>query len=103
MSDLANIIKTLQDRFEGKVPADLDAIFQFDVDGKVLNLTVKDGDYSLKEGPNPDAGVTFITDMGTLKEMINGETDGMAAFMSGKLRTEGDMSLAMKLGQLLGS
>jgi len=103
MSDLANIIKTLQDRFEGKVPADLDAIFQFDVDGKVLNLTVKDGDYSLKEGPNPDARVTFITDIGTLTEMINGETDGMAAFMSGKLRTEGDMSLAMKLGQLLGS
>jgi len=103
MSNLANIIKTLQDRFEGKVPADLDAIFQFDIDGKVLSLTVKDGNYSLKEGPNADAGVTFITDIDTLQAMIDGETDGMTAFMSGKLRTEGDMSLAMKLGQLLGS
>ncbi len=33
----------------------------------------------------------------------HGETDGMQAFMGGKLRTEGDMMLAMKLSELFPS
>ena len=32
--------------------------------------------------------------------IATGETDGMQAFMGGKLRTEGDMMLAMKLSEL---
>ena len=34
-------------------------------------------------------------------EMASGELDGTAAFMSGKLRIDGDMSIAMKLGPIL--
>ena len=36
----------------------------------------------------------------TLVGIMTGETDGMQAFMGGKLRAEGDMMLAMKLGEL---
>lgn len=36
----------------------------------------------------------------TMKGIVSGETDGMQAFMGGKLRTEGDMMLAMKLSEL---
>jgi putative sterol carrier protein len=39
----------------------------------------------------------------TLKGIVSGETDGMQAFMSGNLRTEGDMMLAMKLSDLFPS
>ncbi|MEX1362987.1 MAG: SCP2 sterol-binding domain-containing protein [Nannocystaceae bacterium] len=34
--------------------------------------------------------------------MIKGDLDPMAAFSLGKLRIEGDMGVAMKLGGLLG-
>lgn len=34
-------------------------------------------------------------------QMASGELDGMSAFMAGKLKVQGDMSLAMKLGPLL--
>ena len=36
----------------------------------------------------------------TLEGIVSGETDGMQAFMGGKLRAEGDMMLAMKLSEL---
>ena len=52
----------------------------------------------LYTGENPN--VTLIMDSETLKGITSGETDGMQAFMAGKLRAEGDMMLAMKLGEL---
>jgi putative sterol carrier protein len=33
--------------------------------------------------------------------MIDGELDGTAAFMTGKLKIEGDMGIAMKLQSVL--
>jgi putative sterol carrier protein len=39
----------------------------------------------------------------TLEGIVSGETDGMQAFMGGKLRAEGDMMLAMKLSELFPS
>ena len=39
----------------------------------------------------------------TLEGIVSGDTDGMQAFMSGNLRTEGDMMLAMKLSDLFPS
>ncbi len=34
-------------------------------------------------------------------QMASGELDGMSALMAGKLKVQGDMSLAMKLGPML--
>ncbi|WP_122860526.1 SCP2 sterol-binding domain-containing protein, partial [Pseudomonas viridiflava] len=63
-------------------------------------LIVKDSTCDLQEGENPDANVTLVMDSATLKGIVSGETDGMQAFMGGKLRAEGDMMLAMKLSEL---
>jgi putative sterol carrier protein len=41
-----------------------------------------------------------VLDSETLKGIVSGETDGMQAFMGGKLRVEGDMMLSMKLSEL---
>ena len=35
-----------------------------------------------------------------MKGVLSGELNGMQAFMTGKLRAEGDMMLAAKLGEL---
>ena len=37
----------------------------------------------------------------TFKKMVARELDGTAAFMQGKLKVAGDMSVAMKLGPIL--
>ena len=40
-------------------------------------------------------------DFGDFTDMIGGKLDGMTAFMTGKLKIEGDMGVAMKLQSIL--
>ena len=49
-----------------------------------------------------DADCTISASMDTFQDMFDGELDPTAAFMTGKIKIDGDMSVAMKLGQLLG-
>jgi putative sterol carrier protein len=98
---VADIVNTMQSKFNAGAAAGLDLVFQFNIeDGENYSLIVKDGTCAVEKGDNPNANVTLIMDTETLKGITSGETDGMQAFMSGKLRAEGDMMLAMKLGEL---
>lgn len=49
-----------------------------------------------------DADVTLTAPADVFEDLLNGDLSGAAAFMTGKLKVDGDMGLAMKLGQLLG-
>ena len=101
MSSTAEIIKTLTSKFNASAAAGLDLVFQFNIeDAENYSLTVKDGTCDVQAGENADANVTLIMDSETFKGIATGETDGMQAFMGGKLRAEGDMMLAMKLSEL---
>ena len=40
-------------------------------------------------------------DFGDFSDLIGGKLDGMTAFMTGKLKIEGDMGVAMKLQNIL--
>lgn len=48
-----------------------------------------------------DAQCTMALSIENFMEMAEGKLDGTAAFMSGKLKIQGDMSIAMKLGPIL--
>lgn len=80
----------------------LDATLKFDLgddgflflDGKSTPNTVSNDD--------KEAECTVGVALDDLNAMIKGDLDPMAAFSLGKLRIEGDMGVAMKLGQLLG-
>ncbi|MCL6269843.1 SCP2 sterol-binding domain-containing protein [Sansalvadorimonas sp. 2012CJ34-2] len=101
MADLAEIFDEMKHHFNTEAAAGLDLIFQFDIeDGDTYHLIVKDGTCGVVPGASDDANVTLIMDSETLKGIISGETDGMQAFMMGKLRAEGDMMLATKLPEL---
>ena len=47
------------------------------------------------------ADCTIKMDFADFTDMIGGKLDGMTAFMTGKLKIEGDMGVAMKLSQLV--
>jgi putative sterol carrier protein len=49
-----------------------------------------------------DADCTVKMSLEDLDAMLAGDLDPMAAFGLGKLQLEGDMSVAMKLGNLMG-
>ena len=48
-----------------------------------------------------DAQCTLVISIEHFMEMAEGKLDGTAAFMSGKLKIQGDMGIAMKLGPIL--
>lgn len=98
---VADIVNTMQSKFNAGAAAGLDLVFQFNIeDGENYALIIKDGTCTVEKGENANANVTLIMDTETLKGITSGETDGMQAFMGGKLRAEGDMMLAMKLSEL---
>ncbi len=48
-----------------------------------------------------ETDVTLTADRDTFEAMMTGELDPSAAFMSGRLKIDGDMGVAMKLGAAL--
>ena len=102
MTDVANAVEAMKAKFNPGAAAGLDLVFGFDVTDtqEQFALIVKDGACELQKGENEDAQVTLVMDSATLEGIVNGTTDGMQAFMGGKLTTRGDMMLAMKLSEL---
>lgn len=49
-----------------------------------------------------DADCTIFADLETFRKMFDGDLSPTGAFMTGKIRIEGDMGVAMKVASLLG-
>ncbi len=82
----------------------LNAVVQFVITGEgggnfIINFS-PDG-IETKEGSDPNAKMTMTIDSKDWKELTLGRLNPQMAFMSGKLKIKGDMSIAMKLGQFL--
>ena len=62
-----------------------------------------DGNASPPDVSNDDkaADCTIKMDFSDFADLIGGKLDGMSAFMTGKLKIEGDMGVAMKLQSIL--
>lgn len=61
-------------------------------------LRVENEEVTTEDG---EADCTITASMETFQEMFEGDLDPTSAFMTGKIRIDGDMSLAMRLGQVL--
>lgn len=83
--------KFAADGFDGSV--------KFDIDGEGVLMLV-DGEVSQGDG-DADADVTISGDLDTFREMFDGELSPTAAYMTGRIRIDGDMGTAMKLSQKL--
>lgn len=104
MSTVDEVKKLLESRFDKSAAEGLDVVFQLNIEGEQnYQLIVKDGAYQLLDGDAEDPDVTLITDLQTLYDIISGEENGFAAFTSGKLKAEGDLTQAMKLESLFPS
>ncbi len=80
----------------------LDATIKFAfTDGGVLFI---DGKSSPNAVSNDDAEAQCTVKVSSedFGKLVSKELDPMAAFMGGKLKIEGDMGIAMKLGRLFG-
>ena len=76
------------------------------LDGSVKFVIPDAGAVRIDEGgvtaDDADADCTITADAETFQELLAGDLDPTAAFMSGRLAIEGDMGLAMRLAGVLG-
>ncbi len=101
MSDLQSIFSEMKNRFNSSAAAGLDVVFQYQInDSEAYYDTVAEGECDVVEGTHEQPSVTLSMDGETLSEVMSGETDGMQAFMSGRIKADGDIMLATRLSVL---
>ncbi|MBY4677260.1 SCP2 sterol-binding domain-containing protein [Marinobacterium arenosum] len=95
------IINKLPSRFLPENAEGINAVFQFELDDDSdFYIQINDGLCQVEKGLHDDPNLTLITDAETMIGVVSGDIDGMSAFMKGRLRAEGNVILATKLGKL---
>lgn len=101
MSDIQGLFEQMVGRFDSAAAAGLEAVFQYRLDeGDAHYAAISNGECTLGEGEHDEPSVILLMDTDTFKEVLNGETNGMQAFMAGRIRAEGDIMLATRLESL---
>jgi putative sterol carrier protein len=92
--------ETLESRVDQSQTAGLTSSYLFEIEGAgVWKVDVVDGKVSVSEGGG-DADVTIKTSEETFRAIASGEQNPTTAFMTGKLKIDGDMGAALKLQKL---
>ena len=104
--EIAQIFSDIAANLDPAMADDLNATIQFDLDGENGGLYwVQMGDGQVFSGSgqadNPEMTLKALAD--DWAALVAGELNPMQAFMSGRLKIQGNMNLAMKLQTLLGS
>jgi putative sterol carrier protein len=100
-------VQEVLDRIQTLDPAKLqglNAVILFDLSGEgggKHTLTLANGKAKVEQGQTATPNMTLSMGAKDLIAMSNGELNAMSAFMQGKIRISGDMSLAMRLQNIL--
>jgi len=102
-SNVAEVFRLMPERFNAGAAAGVNAIYQFDLtgdDGGTYHIKVADGGCEVGAGPADSPNITITMAASDYLDMINGKLNPQMAFMGGKLKIKGDMSLALKMQQI---
>ena len=92
----------LHGRADPSRAAGLSASYRFDIEGAgTWHVEVANGAVTVTESREP-ADCVIATDEETFLAVVGNEQSPMGAFMTGKIRVEGDMALALRLKDLVG-
>jgi len=93
-------------RFKKDAAKGLNAIYQFDLSGDgggKWQVLINNYQCKVKEGAHPSPNITISMAAQDYLDMLAGKLNGQMAFMTGKLRINGDMGLALRLQSLFTS
>lgn len=100
MSEIETAFNKLKGKFNPEAAKGMEVVFQFQVDDEVCHLRIKNSQCELITAGHDDPNITLIMDKDTFSDLISGQLPGMQAYMSGKLKAEGNLMLATQLGNL---
>ena len=98
--DAREFFESLPSRVDPSRTAGVNKSYVFDIEGAgVWKVDVTDAGIEVTEGGG-DADVTIHASEETFRAIAEGKQNPTTAFMTGKLKIDGDMSAAMKLQNL---
>lgn len=102
-------VETAREFFEGlpgridpERARSLDASYRFDIEGEGSWRLEADGEKAVVTESDAPADCVIRTGENTFLRIIRGEQSPMGAYMTGKVRVEGDLSLALRLRDVFG-
>lgn len=105
MATIHEIFEQMPQVFKADKAGDFDATVQFDLSGDnggVWYVVIADGNAAVEEGSADDPSAVIRMDASDFTDMMTGELDPMNAFMTGKVKVEGDLNTVMKFQTLFG-
>jgi len=99
--DLAAYTNSVREKVGDDSGLDATIKFAFKDDGGFLYLDGKSTPNSVSN-EDKEAQCTVVVSLEDFGALVRKELDPMVAFMGGKIKIEGDMGVAMKLGRLFG-
>ena len=100
MPTVEEVFAAMPARFQKDAATAMNAVYQYDITGNgggKWYAAIKEGELEVVKGEHENSNITLTMADEDYLAMIAGTLDGQAAFMTGKLKIKGDMSLAMKL------
>ena len=105
MATVAELFEKMPGQFQADKAAGMNAVILFDLSGDgggQWSVTIADGICTVVEGAADSPKSTVRMDAGDYHDMITGKLNPMMAFMSGKVKVEGDLNTVMKFQQIFG-
>ena len=102
-STAKEVFDKMPEAFNPDAAGALDAVIQFCLTGKEggdWHVVIKDGKCVVNQGKHPSPSVTLSMEDTTWVSIVNQEISGLKAFMTGKLKVQGDLMLAQRIGEL---
>lgn len=105
MTDINQIFQGMMSRFNPEKAASMNASVLFDLsgeDGGQWAVQIQDGKANMVKGgvENPTATIKMTAE--DYAKMTKGELNAMTAFMTGKIKVDGDLNTVMKFQGLFG-
>lgn len=105
MTSITEIFDRMPQVFKADKAGSFDATVQFDLsgdEGGAWYVVIADGSAAVEKGSADDPSAVIRMDASDFRDMMTGKLDPMNAFMTGKVKVEGDLNTVMKFQTLFG-
>ena len=100
MSEVASFFDNINEKVDKSKAEGMNAVYQFVItgdDGGEWWVKLAEGNVESGQGQTDNPSITLTMAAEDFTGLVNGDLNGQQAFLTGKLKIQGDMTLAMKL------